>query len=56
MGAALHFDVPDDPQSVEMMELLKSTSAHGFVLQVTGLEPSHPLFASVLAQVEKAQG
>jgi hypothetical protein len=38
-----------------MFELLKSTSAHGFVLQVTGLEPSHPLFPAVVAQVEKAQ-
>jgi mannitol-1-phosphate 5-dehydrogenase len=55
MGAALHFDVPDDPQSVEMLELLKSTSAHGFVLQVTGLDPSHPLFPAIVAQVEKAQ-
>jgi mannitol-1-phosphate 5-dehydrogenase len=55
MGAALHFDVPDDPQSVEMLELLKSTSAHGFVLQVTGLESAHPLFAAIVAQVEKAQ-
>jgi mannitol-1-phosphate 5-dehydrogenase len=55
VGAALHFDVADDPQSVEMFELLKSTSAHGFVLQVTGLEPSHPLFPAVVAQVEKAQ-
>jgi len=56
MGAALRFDVPDDPQSVEMLELVKSTSAHGFVLQVTELEPSHPLFPAVVAEVEKAQG
>jgi mannitol-1-phosphate 5-dehydrogenase len=56
MGAALHFDVPDDPQSVELLELLKSTSAHGFVLQVTGLEPTHPLFPAVVAVVQKAQG
>jgi mannitol-1-phosphate 5-dehydrogenase len=56
IGAALHFDVPDDPQSVELLELLKSTSAHGFVLQVTGLEPAHPLFAAVVAEVAKAQG
>jgi mannitol-1-phosphate 5-dehydrogenase len=55
MGAALHFDVADDPQSVEMLELLGSLSAHGFVLQVTGLEPSHPLFASVVAEVQKAK-
>ncbi len=55
MGAALSFDVPDDPQSVEMLELLGSMSAHGFVLQVTGLEPSHPLFPAVFAAVQKAQ-
>jgi mannitol-1-phosphate 5-dehydrogenase len=55
MGAALHFDVADDPQSVEMLELLASLSPHGFVLQVTGLEPSHPLFGPVLAEVENAK-
>jgi mannitol-1-phosphate 5-dehydrogenase len=55
IGAALHFDVPDDPQSVELLALLKSTSAHGFVLQVTGLEPSNPLFRAVVAEVQKAQ-
>jgi mannitol-1-phosphate 5-dehydrogenase len=55
MGAALHFDVADDPQSVEMLELLGSTSAHGFVLQVTGLEPVHPLFGAVVAEVDRAK-
>jgi mannitol-1-phosphate 5-dehydrogenase len=52
MGAALRFDVPEDPQSVEMLGLLESLSPHGFVLQVTGLEPAHPLFPTVLAAVE----
>jgi mannitol-1-phosphate 5-dehydrogenase len=52
MGAALRFDVPEDPQSVEMLGLLASLSPHGFVLQVTGLEPAHPLFPAVLAAVE----
>jgi mannitol-1-phosphate 5-dehydrogenase len=55
MGAALHFDVPDDPQSVELRELLASLSPHGFVLQVTGLEPSHPLFDAVVAEVGRAK-
>jgi mannitol-1-phosphate 5-dehydrogenase len=55
MGAALHFDVPDDPQSVELRGLLAMMSAHGFVLQVTGLEPAHPLFRAVMAEVERAQ-
>ena len=52
MGAALHFDVPDDPQSVELLELLGSLNSRDFVQQVTGLEPEHPLFAAVVAQVE----
>jgi mannitol-1-phosphate 5-dehydrogenase len=55
MGAALHFDVPDDPQSIEMRELLGSLSPHDFVLQVTELEPAHPLFAAVVAEVERAK-
>ena len=52
MGAALHFDVPDDPQSVELRELLGSLSPQDFVVQVTGLEPGHPLFVAVVAAVE----
>jgi mannitol-1-phosphate 5-dehydrogenase len=52
MGAALHFDVPDDPQSVDLLELLGSLGSRDFVQQVTGLEPGHPLFAAVVAQVE----
>jgi mannitol-1-phosphate 5-dehydrogenase len=55
IGAALRFDVPDDQQSVELLALLASTSAHGFTLQVTGLEPVHPLFATVVAEVARAQ-
>ncbi|MCW2752310.1 MAG: mannitol-phosphate 5-dehydrogenase, partial [Aeromicrobium sp.] len=55
MGAALRFDVPDDPQSVEMLQLLGSATAHEFVVQVTGLDPEHPLFAAVVGEVEKAR-
>jgi mannitol-1-phosphate 5-dehydrogenase len=55
MGAALHFDVPDDPQSVEMRDLLGSLSPHDFVLKVTELEPEHPLFPAVVAEVERAK-
>jgi len=56
MGAALRFDVADDEQSVQMLELLRSTAAPDFVTRVTGLEPGHPLFAAVLAEVQAAQG
>jgi mannitol-1-phosphate 5-dehydrogenase len=55
MGAALRFDVPDDPQSVEMLELLGRATPTEFVVQVTGLDPEHPLFATVVAEVENAQ-
>jgi mannitol-1-phosphate 5-dehydrogenase len=53
MGAAVRFDVPDDPQSVEMLEKLRVMSPHGFVVDVTGLDPSNPLFAQVVAAVER---
>jgi mannitol-1-phosphate 5-dehydrogenase len=52
MGAALRFDVPDDPQSVEMNALLTALNARDFVLQVTGLEAEHPLFAALVEVVE----
>lgn len=55
MGAALRFDVPDDPQSVEMLQLLGSATPQEFVVQVTGLDPEHPLFAAIVAEVQKAQ-
>jgi mannitol-1-phosphate 5-dehydrogenase len=55
MAAALRFSVPDDPQSVEMDALLTASNARDFVLQVTGLEAEHPLFAAVVAVVEAEQ-
>jgi mannitol-1-phosphate 5-dehydrogenase len=51
MGAALRFDVADDPQSVELKQLLATASPEEFVTQVTGLEEGHPLFAAVVDQV-----
>ncbi len=55
MGAALRFDVAEDPESQQLKEKLSSLSASDFVTEVTGLDPSHPLFAPVLAVVEKAR-
>lgn len=55
MGAAFRFDVPDDEQSVELLELLRSTAAPDFVARVTGLDPGHALFPAVVAEVLKAQ-
>ena len=48
MGAALRFDVADDPQSVELKALLASATAEDFTQQVTGLDVDHPLYAAVV--------
>jgi mannitol-1-phosphate 5-dehydrogenase len=55
MGVALAFDVPEDPQSVELQQLLTSLPAESFVAQVSGLEEGHPLFADVVAVVRARQ-
>ncbi len=51
VGVALRFEVADDPQSVELAELLASTTPEDFVGRVTGLEASHPLYPAVLEVV-----
>jgi mannitol-1-phosphate 5-dehydrogenase len=51
VGVTLGFDVPDDPQSVELQALLASATPEEFVRQVTGLDDAHPLFAAVVAVV-----
>jgi len=48
MGAALRFDVADDPQSVELKALLASATPEEFTQQVTGLDTDHPLYAAVV--------
>ncbi len=55
IGAALQFRVDDDPESVELAEVLGSRSAAEVVETVMGIEPSHPLYAPLLAVVEAAQ-
>ena len=55
IAALLRFDVPEDPQSVELAELLASASADDATATLTGLEPAPPLFAGVSAAVADAQ-
>lgn len=55
MGAALHFDVPSDPQSVELQQQLRSLSAPEFVAQITGLTESDALYPAVLEVVTAAK-
>ncbi len=55
VGAALQFRVDDDPESVELAEVLSSRSAPEVVESVMGIAPSHSLYAPLLAIVEAAQ-
>ena len=54
IGAALRFDVPEDPESVELKSLLATLSPEEFTTRVTGLELGG-LFAEVAAVVADAQ-
>jgi mannitol-1-phosphate 5-dehydrogenase len=55
IGAALRFDLPEDAQSVELMELLASSTAEEATSHLTGLDASHPLYAHVVRVVERVQ-
>ena len=56
VDAALSFDVPDDPESVELQQLLRTLTAAEAVERICGLEPAHPLYADVLAVLERRVG
>jgi mannitol-1-phosphate 5-dehydrogenase len=51
VGAALHFDVAEDPESVRMLELRSSLTAEDFVAQVMGLRVGDPLYADAVETV-----
>lgn len=53
--AALEFDEPEDEQSVELQELLRSEDAESFTARTTGLDPEHPLFPAVRDAVVSRQ-
>jgi mannitol-1-phosphate 5-dehydrogenase len=54
--AALSFDVPDDPESVELQRLLRTLTAVEATERITGLTPGEPLYADVLAVFERRVG
>ncbi|HEY4178617.1 MAG TPA: mannitol-1-phosphate 5-dehydrogenase [Kofleriaceae bacterium] len=54
MGAAMRFNVPDDPQSVELRELIATLDPGELVTRVTELDSSSPLFAEIVAVVPGA--
>ncbi|HEY5882756.1 MAG TPA: mannitol-1-phosphate 5-dehydrogenase, partial [Nakamurella sp.] len=49
VDAALQFDVPEDPESVRLQELLRTLSPEQATEQITGLTAEHPLYPEVLA-------
>ena len=53
--ATLDFDVPADEESVELQRLLAEEEPSGVVVQVTGVEPGHPVFDELLAAVTDRQ-
>lgn len=54
VGAALRFDVPDDPESVRLQELLRSAApAPQLAQQLTGLEPASPLLSGVTSVIRE---
>jgi len=56
IGAGLRFDPADDPEAVELQQLLGSLDAAEVTAKVTGLDPDHPLYSDVLAVVAARQG
>ncbi len=55
MGAALHFDVAEDPESQELKARLADLSPEDFTASVTGLDAGHTLFPLIVGVVEAAK-
>jgi mannitol-1-phosphate 5-dehydrogenase len=54
--AALSFDVPEDPESVELQQVLRTLPPTEATERITGLKPADPLYADVLAVLERRVG
>jgi mannitol-1-phosphate 5-dehydrogenase len=54
--AALAFDVPDDPESVELQQLLATLTAAEATERICGLKPADPLYEDVLAVMARRVG
>lgn len=55
MLAAMKFDVADDPEAVQVGEVLAAQSAEQAVTTLTGLDASHPLYGDLVTVVTAAQ-
>lgn len=47
-AAALHYNSPDDPQSVEMIQKIQAEGVEKALETYTGLKPENPLFGRIL--------
>jgi mannitol-1-phosphate 5-dehydrogenase len=56
VAAALSFDVPDDPESVELQRLLGTLTAEQATERICGLTPADPLYADVVAVMARRVG
>ena len=45
---ALHFDNPEDPQSVQMLDLIKSRGLDDAVSEITGINAGDPMVAEIV--------
>jgi mannitol-1-phosphate 5-dehydrogenase len=56
VAAALSFDVPDDPQSVELQQLLRTLTAAEATERICGLTPADTLYDDVVAVMARKAG
>jgi mannitol-1-phosphate 5-dehydrogenase len=56
VDAALAFDVPDDPESVELQQLLRALTAEAAAERICGLKPSDRLYDDVVAVMARRVG
>lgn len=47
VGAALHFDNPEDPQSVQMLDLIRTKGLECAVSEMTGISAGDPMLAEI---------
>ncbi|MCI8849064.1 MAG: mannitol-1-phosphate 5-dehydrogenase [Oscillibacter sp.] len=47
-AAAMRFDCPEDPQSVELMQKIKTSGPAAALAAYTGFQPENPLFGRIL--------
>ena len=48
IGAALHFDNPEDPQSVEMLESIRTAGLEATIVKYTGIAEGDPLVGEIV--------